>query len=259
VDVFQPEERPSGYLQAVDDLLVDDELCAEDRAVLVQFRDNLGISERQARGEERAAIEQVMRRRLLRALEDGQLSPAEDTSLERLRALAGKAVPFWPEETRQALARARAAWALAQGPLPTVPVTVGLLRGEVAHAVRSVTAYESRSRSVSLSYGAVTMSVPIAPGFRFRMGQVGYARQQVKYDHPLGTGELIITNRRMIFRSPERALTARLTSVLHMLAYPDALVVQRTVGKPVTYLFGEEDFGFPMICAKAWRAALANA
>jgi hypothetical protein len=259
LEVFEPEAEPSGYVQAVDDLLVDDELCPEDRTVLEQYRVHLGVSERQAGREEKAAIEQVLRRRLLKALADGQLSPEEDASLGRLRTLAGRAVPVWPEETRQALARARAAWAFAEGPLPTVATRVGLLRGETAHAVKRVSAYESRTRSVGLSYGAVTLSVPIAPGFRFRMGQVGYARQQVKYDHALGDGELIVTSQRLIFRSPERALTARLPSVLHLLAYPDALVVQRTVGKPVTYLFDAEDFGFPLICGRAWRAALAAA
>ena len=62
-------------------------------------------------------------------------------------------------------------------------------------------------RTVGAGYAGLTFSLPIASGLRFRAGSFAIDRKTLRYSHRLGTGDLCVTNERLIFRSPERAVT----------------------------------------------------
>lgn len=89
------------------------------------------------------------------------------------------------------------------------------------------------------------------------VGQFGVNRQTLRYSHKLGTGDLTVTSERLIFRSPERAITAKLTSIIDIIAYNDGVTVQRTQGKPLTFVLDMADEDFALILWRAWQAARA--
>lgn len=248
------EGRASRYASAITALLCDGVFDEADAQVLEGFRAHLGVSDEAAQDIFRGEARRYIRRRMLEFLEDGRVSPDEDAILSDLVASIGLG-PIWGEETELALAKARRTWALASAPLPTVATDLGLLRGEVAYASVDVSAYEERRRTVGVSYGGLSLSLPIMKGLRFRAGQFGVNRQSLAYQHHLGSGDLTVTSQRLIFRSPERAITARLTSIIDLTAYTDGVTVQRTTGKPVTYRLAEEEEDFALILWRAWQEA----
>jgi hypothetical protein len=144
---------------------------------------------------------------------------------------------------------------LASGPLPVIKTDLGLVGREVAYAQVQVEAFEERSKTVGVTYGGFALSIPVFKGLRFRTGQYGVGRQSMRYQHRLGSGDLTITNRRLIFRSPERAITARLTTVIDLTNYSDGVMVQKTTGKPVTYVHQSPDEDFNLILWRAWQEA----
>ncbi len=247
-------DQASRYRSAITALMCDGVFCAEDAAVLEGMRDYLGLSREAAdelfRDEGRAYI----RRRLLMFLEDGSLSPTEDAVLDELVRSIGLG-PQWDAETEWALVGARQTWALAHGPLPSLTTNLGLLGSEQAHAVAHCEVFEDRDKTVGVSYAGLTLSLPIIEGVRFRVGQFGVNRQTLKYSHRLGTGEVTVTSDRLIFRSPERAITARLTSIIDIIAYNDGVTVQRTQGKPLTFVLEVADEDFALVLWRAWQAA----
>lgn len=249
-------DQASRYRSAITALMCDGVFCAEDAAVLEGMRDYLGLSREMAddlfRDEGRAYI----RRRLLMFLEDGNLSPTEDAVLDELVRSIGPG-PQWDAETEKALVGARHTWMLAHGPLPNLPTDLGLLRGESAHAVAYCEVFEDRDKTVGVTYAGLTLSLPIIEGVRFRVGQFGVNRQTLKYSHRLGTGDVTVTSDRLIFRSPERAITARLTSIIDIIAYNDGVTVQRTQGKPLTFVLEVADEDFALVLWRAWQAARA--
>jgi hypothetical protein len=244
----------SPYRRAVMDLLVDNTLCEDDLTALDRYRAHLGLSSEEAAQIRLDAGWAELQHRVNVVLRDGTVSPEEAADIEQLEDWLGMTVT---DRGQAALDRARRLWDLTAGPLPSVPVDIGLLRGETAHAVVRAVAYESRAQSVGFRYAGASLSVPIIKGVRFRLGQVAYDRQHVRFDHRLGDGDLIVTNVRLIFCGPERAITSQLTSVLDIDAYSNAVVVQRTAGKPVTYTFDAPDPDFPVILARAWKGARA--
>jgi hypothetical protein len=249
-------DQASRYRSAITALMCDGVFCAEDAAVLEGMRDYLGLSREAAeelfRDEGRAYI----RRRLLMFLEDGSLSPTEDATLDDLVRSIGLG-PQWDAETEMALVGARHTWALAHGPLPNLTTNLGLIGGETAHAFAHCEVYEDREKTVGVSYAGLTLSLPIVSGVRFRVGQFGVNRQTLKYTHRLGIGEVTVTSERLIFQSPERAITAKLTSIIDIIAYNDGVTIQRTQGKPLTIVLDVADEDFALVLWRAWQAARA--
>ena len=242
------------YRLAIDALLCDGVFDSDDAGVLEGFRAHLGLTPERADAIFREQARSYIRRRMLQFLEDGSLSPSEDAVLEDLVASVGLG-PQWGEETELALADARRTWALASGPLPQIQTDLGLVGKEVAYLSVRVSAFEERTRMVGMAFGGLALSIPILKGLRFRAGHYGVSRQAMNYQHRLGDGELTITSRRLIFRSPERAITARLTSIVDLTNYTDGVAVQRTTGKPVTYVLDAPDEDFALILWRAWQEA----
>jgi hypothetical protein len=249
-------DQASRYRSAITALMCDGVFCAEDAAVLEGMRDYLGLSCSEAEELFREEGRAYIRRRLLMFLEDGSLSPTEDAALEELVRSVGLG-PQWDQETEWALVGARHTWAMAHGPLPSVQTNLGLLGNEVAHVVADCEAFEDRDRTVGVSCAGLTLSIPIVSGLRFRVGQFGVNRQTLRYSHRLGTGDLTVTSERLIFRSPERAITAKLTSIIDIIAYNDGVTVQRTQGKPLTFVLDRADEDFSLILWRAWQTARA--
>lgn len=251
------QKLESRYRLAINALLCDGVFCEADATVLDGFRAHLGLEEDVAAEIFRAQARVYIRRRLLQFLQDGELSPDEDTILDDLVVSVGLG-PQWGEETEQELIKARRTWALASGPLPIIQTDLGLVGREVAYAQAEVEAFEERSRTVGVTYGGFALSIPVFKGLRFRTGQYGVGRQSMRYQHPLGSGDLTITNRRLIFRSPERAITARLTSIVDLTNYSDGVMVQKTTGKPTTYVHQTPDEDYNLILWRTWQEARDN-
>ena len=68
---------------------------------------------------------------------------------------------------------------------------------------------------------SLTLSLPIVAGVRFGVGQFGVNRQTLRYSHRLGVGDLTVTRNRLIFRSAEVAIAAKLTPIIDITAYND--------------------------------------
>lgn len=253
-DVYGTQE--CRYRSAVTALLCEGTFCAEDALVLEGYRSYLGLPRAAAEEFFRDECGAYIRYRLTKAFGDGYVSPSEDATLAELVRSVGLG-PQWDSDTDRALVGARHAWAVDHGPLPSVPTDLGLLGDEVAHAVADCEAFENRERTVGVSYAGLTFSIPIVPGMRFRVGQLAVDRQNLSYSHKLGTGDLTVTSKRLIFRSPERAITAKLTSIIDIEAYTDAVTVQRTQGKPITFVLDITDADFAVILGRAWQAARA--
>ncbi len=214
----------------------------------------MGLGYREAEALFREEGRAYVRRRLLMFLEDGSLSPTEDAVLDDLVRSVGLG-PQWGEETEHALEAARRTWRLAHGPLPVVATRLGLVGDEAAHVAAACSAYEDREKTVGVSYAGLTLSLPIVSGMRFRVGQFGVNRQSLRYSHRLGTGDLTVTSERLIFNSPDRAITAKLTSIIDVTAYKDGVTIQRTQGKPLTFVLETPDEDFALILWRAWQAA----
>lgn len=55
---------------------------------------------------------------------------------------------------------------------------------------------------------------------------------------------------------PEDArFTAKLTGIIDITAYNDGVTIQKTQGKPITFVISEPDEDFALVLWRAWQAA----
>jgi hypothetical protein len=190
-------------------------------------------------------------------LEGDCLSPeAEAATLQTVVRLhvAGRPVG----DLAAKIEHAKRSWAIQHADLPIVAAPMSLQRGEIAHAVISATAYQTASRTKSVRYGGPALSFRIARGVYYRTGGYKVHRQAEEYEKALGHGSLAVTNKRLIFLSPNGATAIRLDSILHIEPYTNAVELIRSSGKPTTYRFDQPDEWFCATLARAIHDATAG-
>lgn len=241
------------YLARVETALSDAFLNDAEWAGLKEEAARLGLSEEKARTIYMTSASGIIEDRVLEALEDGQLSPDEETDLEFLARDLRLDLTFAPD-TQAIVNRAKLAWRLAHEPLPTVPSPLGLQRSEHAHIWVTAEAFEERERTKAVSFAGPTVSIPIMKGVRYRMGRYNVGRETYRFQHSFGPGTLVITNKRLIFVG-ERSLTCKLTNILDVEGYSDGVKVTRTTGKPHTFVYGQTNQHLATVLARAWSEA----
>lgn len=238
------------YRDDVEAALADAVLSNDEWERLAARRLELGLTDDDARPTYIAVAMREVERRVLAALDDGQISPDEEVDLDSLGRSLRIDLSFVPD-TQAQIDRAKRTWALANHPLPVVPSPLGLQRGEVAHMWVTAEAFEERSRTKAISYAGPTISIPIMTGVRYRMGRMNVGRETYAYQHSFGVGTLVVTNKRLLFVG-DRSITTRLTNILDLDGFTDGVQVVRTTGKPHLYVYGEDDRDFGLVLARAW-------
>jgi hypothetical protein len=197
-----------------------------------------------------AAVNPPIKEMFSAALASDSLSPADEARL--MGAINDlRITPNFDATLTGQMAHARKGWQIANGVLPTVEVPLSLQRGEVAHAALSATAFQTATRTTSVSYGGPALRVRIAKGLYYRSGHLKVHRHTEQYPKVLGRGPLVVTNKRLVFIGANGSTSARLDSILQIEPFSDAVYVVRGSGKPTTYRFDAADEWFSAILARA--------
>jgi hypothetical protein len=191
-------------------------------------------------GEAGAVIGDVARTHLERQvaamLEDGKVSPAEDAALTALSTRLGVGT-LNLGESAALLAEARRRHAVEHGPLPVVAAPLILQKNEVCHVHVFAEAVEIRTRTVRINYGGVTSSVRIIKGVSLRAGSIRVQREQEEYTHSFGQGDLVLTNKRLIWAGPNKTIAISRASIVDLDLFNDGIEVRKSTGKPVRFLY----------------------
>jgi hypothetical protein len=93
------------------------------------------------------------------------------------------------------------------------------------------------------SYGLST-SIRVAKGIRFRVGNVKPAYSQSEEQVPISDGDLIITNKRLIFNGSKKSLNIQLNKILDVQLFVDGIEVAKGSGKNEFFKLSQLDAEF---------------
>lgn len=146
------------------------------------------------------------------------------------------------------LARAEAHWEIAHGALPEVDVGLILGRGEVCHWTSKAELMQMKRVTVGISYGGLSGSIRIMRGLSWRMGSYRGRRETSDEVVSIDSGDVFITNRRVIFNGPLKNLVIRLEKVIDLNAYKNAIQVEQATGiSPYFVLSGDPIVPYRML------------
>lgn len=202
---------------------------AEDHAIIA-LRKALRIDERAAREMWDRDARAVLDGRLQQAVSDERLDTKE---LNELDALAKNfRIAIDPNSaTQEQLARFRWFWLMENGKFPEVAVPIAVQKNEVCHFSCSAMLHEVRTETVRTNYHGPSARVRIMKGVYYRIGSVKAQRITRDVLRQIDTGALYVTSKRIIFDGTKKNSVIRLTNVLGITPYSDAVEVEKASGR----------------------------
>jgi len=163
---------------------------------------------------------------------DGKISAEEEAELQKLQHFF-KIPDSDISGSKRTLARLRLLTEIQNGNPPTISVSnVVLQKGESAYWSERASLYEERVVSRRYEGGSRGMSFRIMKGVSYRVGSHRGHLITDKAMVPVSTGELIITNRRAIFRGDAKSFAIKLDKLLEVSFYADGVRLTDDKGKP---------------------------
>lgn len=216
---------------AEDGRLTDDEI----KEIQTRYKE-LGLTQDDLRGVRVQAYNAALRA----AKSDGVVTAEEEAELAKLQQFL-----MIPEseiaKSKKELARLRLLTEIQNGNPPTIALSnVILQKAEVAYWSEPASILEERVVKRRYEGGSQGFSFRIAKGVSYR---VGGHRGHIVTDTavvPVSSGELIVTNKRVIFRGDAKSFNIRLDKLLELNFYSDGVRLTDDKGKPRVVKFDNE-------------------
>jgi hypothetical protein len=185
------------------------------------------------------------------ALADGKLSPYEEARIaQTMRDLKVESFPLDADDAA-IVKQARELWQIEHGALPVVTGhKLSLQRGEAAHYFGDARVLEDRTRTTNTAYRGPRFRVPIVRGFTYSFGSSRVTRKVENYQHLIGEGRVIVTNKRLVFSHSGGALSVPFTKITDITPYIDGARIIR-IGKPLEVQLTANDRRFSIILQRA--------
>lgn len=78
-------------------------------------------------------------------------------------------------------------------------------------------------------------------GVSYRLGSIQAFDQTEGYQHSFGTGALCMTNKRLLWVSPQKSISVLLSNVVRFDPFSDGLKIFKGTGKPLLFVWQGED------------------
>jgi hypothetical protein len=118
--------------------------------------------------------------------------------------------------------------------LPEVNVDISLQKSEICYFNCEASWYENRVVSTRINYGGTTARIKIMKGVYYSMGSVGVRSVKSEELKLIDSGQLYLTNKRIIFVGSNKSSNIKLDKILSVNPYADAVEIIKDTGKPPT-------------------------
>ncbi|MFI4933044.1 MAG: hypothetical protein ACHP7N_00330 [Caulobacterales bacterium] len=224
-----------------------------DDAALLADAEALGLGRDDTSAALSKAVFEEALARLSALAADGEFSPDDDAQIAALfdgLHVAGG----WPQPVAERVEALRATWRARHGPLKAIESPVGLKRGEIALAKAVAEAHQSRTRTRRVGFAGPSVRLRVMKGVYYRAGAYDVGAQTAEVDQLVGTGDLVVTTKRLIFASPQKALSPAIDSLLKVETIDGrGIRVTLSSGKPITFMLQSADPHFVDLLERARR------
>jgi len=230
VEAIKTELIHPRYQKAVADAVADGLVTEEERQFLETLQSGLRLPSELATKLAETPTQRAAIARISEMISDRRISPDELESIARLGADLNANISL-DDASRRGLARFAELWRIENGDIPVVAAPINLQKSETCHFAAPCEWREMRTRTTRINYGGPVASIRIAKGLRYRIGSI--APQRVTTDEltPIDEGTVFFTNKRVIFDGANRNTAIRLSALIGIQAYSDALVLEKATGR----------------------------
>jgi hypothetical protein len=230
--VGQLHDKVAGaiYEESVEQAIADGKLSQQERDALEKLQKELMLPSETANRLYADASKVLITRFLLNVVSDSRLSPDEEKEFEELCANLHVKPEIEPH-TKEKLDRFRLYWLIENAELPEQSVSIKLYKTEKCYFTAKVNWYELRTVTKRINYAGVGARIRIAKGIYYRVGTVAPQRVTSEEMTYIDSGELYLTNKRIIFTGLKKNFTIRLERILAFTPYFDGIEIEKDAGR----------------------------
>jgi len=239
-DARDAHEKISGplYRKVVQDVIADGFISDVEKEKLDRARIDLNLSEQLANSIYADCAKTTYRSFFDAAIVDGKLSPAEEEELRRIAEGLRLTIEH-DAKTSELVEKFRLLWQIEEGDLPVIIPNLNLQRNEVCHAHVAADLHEMRKVTRRVNYRGYSTSVKVFKGFYIRSGSYRVGRETQDVLAKIDSGDLYVTNKRVIFLGAHKNVTIRVANILSVTQYSDGIEVEKGSGKNPFFLFSD--------------------
>jgi len=238
------------YGQSVRESITDGRLTTEEKDFLDKIENELRLPENIAKEIYTKKAEEYLQNYIKNTVSDQRLSPSEENEIKAISESLMMSIVY-NDKTKAALAKYRLFWMIENGNIPEIETDVKLQRGERAYAQVSAELYEKKMVTRRIRYHGPTARIRIWKGFYYRMGDIAVHRVTEDITQKQDVGELILTNKRLIFMGNQKNMVIRLTKILGLTPYSDGVEIEKETGRNPIFLFNNNVDIFVFTLSKA--------
>ena len=169
---------------------------------------------------------------------DERLTPEEEKLIDELARKLSINPDFFRKE-RESLERFKLYWQIENGDLPVLQANIDLQKNEVLHFHIACKLFEQRTITERIKYAGPAAKMKVKKGIDYQDVSVKAQTLSKNVWEAIGNGTLFLTNKRIIFKSPQVTHSINLNSVIDFKDYPDGIEIQKDGGKNQFYEFSQ--------------------
>lgn len=237
------------FSQHVKEAVSDGRLKEFEKQKLEKIKKDLLISEETVSKIYESNAKEILQNFIDGVISDGRLSPAEETEITEIAKSLNIDLDV-DEKSKEVLDRYKLYWQIENGELPTIVSDISIQKSENLHFKVSVNWLEQRRVTKRVNYGGPIARIKIAKGLYYRMGS--FSAQRVTEDvwQTIDSGQLYLTNKRLIFMGEKGNKTIQLSKVLDVTPYSNGVDIQKESGKSPFLEFNQNVDIFSMILVR---------
>lgn len=236
------DSKKRRYQAAVKRALEDELIMDEEQAELEALKIKLKISDATADAAYRNEASLIIRKYMNGYLEDGLLSPDEDKELEQIALRFGMSIDV---KTHQELNKYRLFWNIETNGMPVIASGAFLQKNEVAHYECRANWMELRTVIKNIYYSGYTYRLRIVKGLYYRVGSIKPAVDKRDEMTLIDQGDLLLTNKRLIFFGCKGNKSIPLKSVVDFEVFKNGIEIHKPTGRiPFLQMNNVEVFAF---------------
>ena len=166
---------------------------------------------------------------------DGILDPREKASLDAMVDSLNIPISALPDNLMEEIGVAIDEWDVRYGLLHPIDCGVRLQDGEVPVWKGAASLAARKSVRVGTAYAGPTVRVRIMSGLHLRAGIIAHAPLTTEALVVQDEGELLFTNKRILFVGRKRTTSVELDKILDFDAYTDGIEIHRESGQHVVF------------------------
>ncbi|MBR4791493.1 MAG: hypothetical protein IK024_11430 [Treponema sp.] len=238
------------FRNSVQRAISDGELSDSEEQNLNKIQATLQLSDSTAENIYGQEAMKIYKDYLNRAIADERLSPEEEKQLSELGAKLN--VHFnLDDATKKLLDKYRLYWLIENGEIPEINSDISLQRGEKLYFKTHIDWNELRTVTQRVSYAGVSTRIKICKGVYFRTGSGVPQRLTQDVYKTIDSGEMYLTNKRIIFTGSKGNKTIRLNKILSFSPYSNGVEIGKDSGKSPFFEFSDDIELFALMLSRA--------